>query len=326
MNRNGPGIPLLLRVLFFCLLSHRGASAEELLTFTSVHEPVEKVEAGRPLILRIRIPEAGQAAYAVAHYRPLAAERGAPESQPARFRILQLDSRPEDPTQFEGSLSPRQIGPSGIEYYLSVVDLKGEMHILFASAGLPQRVLVTNPEKAPAAALEAPSPTAEPRKGTLTKLREEFELMEAEDPGSVVVTAARRAQRIEKSPSAVSVLTAEQIRQTGAATLTDALRLVPGVHVIQLNATLPHVSIRGFNGQNPNKILTLIDGRSVFTDVFGMTFWEALPFTVSDVQRIEIVRGPVSALYGANAFNGVVNIITKTPEQSKNVEFVTRQG
>ena len=140
---------------------------------------------------------------------------------------------------------------------------------------------------------------------------DESEMLLSDQP--LVTTASKTAQRVSDVPSAVSVITAQQIKESGVTTVVDALRLSPGVDVIELNSGRVDVSIRGFNQVFSNKLLVMIDGRSVYQDVYGTTFWDMIPIELSRIDRIEIVRGPGSALYGANAFNGVINIITKHP-------------
>ncbi len=134
-----------------------------------------------------------------------------------------------------------------------------------------------------------------------------------------VVTAAKRPQRIEEAPAAVTVVTAEDIRQSGLNSIPEILRQVAGLDVSTLTEFDTQVNVRGFNGGIVNKLLVLIDGRSVYQDFFGCIFWESLPIQLEDIKRIEIVKGPGSVMYGANAFSGVVNIITKSPEESKGV-------
>lgn len=130
-----------------------------------------------------------------------------------------------------------------------------------------------------------------------------------------VTTVSKKAQRVGDVPSAVTVITEEDIRMSGATTLLDVLRSAPGVDVMEPNSAVANVSVRGFNQQLANKLLIMVDGRSIFQDTYGEIFWNTNPLLLSQIKRIEIVRGPGSALYGANAFNGVINIITKTPAE-----------
>jgi len=135
------------------------------------------------------------------------------------------------------------------------------------------------------------------------------ELMEVQ----VVVTASRREQEISTVPYAVSVITAEDIRATGARSVPDALRLVPGMDVADLSFGNAAVSPRGFHGFLSNHVLVLVDGRQIFDSLFGGTLWGAWPFQLEDIARIEVIRGPGGVTWGANALNGVINIITKDP-------------
>lgn len=137
------------------------------------------------------------------------------------------------------------------------------------------------------------------------------ELLLSDD--AVIVTATKSPQKVSNSPSAVTVIDEETIRLSGATTIPELLELVPGVNVTQANQSDPEVGIRGFNKIFSNKLLVMVDGRSIYQDFYGNIYWSSEPILLSQIKRIEIVRGPGSALYGANAFDGVINIITKTP-------------
>jgi len=130
-----------------------------------------------------------------------------------------------------------------------------------------------------------------------------------------VVTAGVHASSEAKAPASLTVITADEIRLTGAATIPEILRRVPGVDVAEMNPSDTNVSVRGFNRRIANKVLVLVDGRSVYQDFLGATLWPLLDVSVQDIARIEVIRGPGSALYGANAYAGVVNIITKTGDE-----------
>jgi iron complex outermembrane recepter protein len=126
-----------------------------------------------------------------------------------------------------------------------------------------------------------------------------------------VTTASRRFERIGDAAGAVSVLRSEDIRRAGATSVADALRLADGVHVAQVYGPGWAISSRGFNISTANKLLVLIDGRTVYSPLFSGVFWDVQDVVLADIDRIEVVRGPGGALWGANAVNGVVNIITK---------------
>jgi iron complex outermembrane receptor protein len=126
-----------------------------------------------------------------------------------------------------------------------------------------------------------------------------------------VYSASRRLESVQGVASAVYILTNDDIRRSHVTSIPEALRLVPGVQVARLNADRWAVSIRGFNSSSANKLLVLIDGRSVYDPLFSGTFWQSQDVMLEDVDRIEVIRGPGGALWGANAVNGVINIITR---------------
>ncbi len=138
----------------------------------------------------------------------------------------------------------------------------------------------------------------------------------------VVVSASRYGQDPLDSPSTVTIITDEDLRMSGATNIPDALRRVVGVDVMQLSAAQPDVSIRGFNRRLSNKVLVLIDGRSVYQDILSTPLWAILPISLQEIERIEVIRGPGSAVYGANAVTGVINIITRTPGEGENLLHV----
>jgi len=138
----------------------------------------------------------------------------------------------------------------------------------------------------------------------------------------VVITASRYGQAPLDSPSTVTILSEDDIRLSGAASVPDLLRRVAGVDVMELAAAKPDVSIRGFNREISNKVLVLIDGRSTYVDFLGTVFWSDLTLSLDEIERIEIIRGPGSAVYGANAMTGVINIITRVPGQGHSLARV----
>jgi iron complex outermembrane receptor protein len=127
----------------------------------------------------------------------------------------------------------------------------------------------------------------------------------------VVTSASKKAESLRNATSAIYVITQEDIRRSGAQTLPDLLAMVPGVQVARQSANEWAISARGFNGQYNNKMLVLIDGRSVYDPVMGGVNWNQQDAMLEDVDHIEVIRGPGGTLWGSNAVNGVVNIITK---------------
>src|ERR1051326_911835 len=138
--------------------------------------------------------------------------------------------------------------------------------------------------------------------------------LSVEDLMKVEVTSvARHGQRLSDTPAATFVITQEDIRRSGATNIPDLLRMVPGFDVSQIDQNVWGVSARGFNGRWANKLLVLIDGRSVYTPVFSGVRWDVQNVPLEDIDHIEVTRGPGGTLWGANAMNGIVNIITKRP-------------
>lgn len=132
-----------------------------------------------------------------------------------------------------------------------------------------------------------------------------------------VTTAGKKEQTLAQVPAAVYVITQEEIRRSGATRLPELLRLVPGVQVAQINANTWAISIRGFNYRYSNKLLVMIDGRIVYTPVFSGVYWDMQNLVLEDIERIEVIRGPGGTLWGANAVNGIINVITKPAQDTQ---------
>jgi iron complex outermembrane receptor protein len=132
-----------------------------------------------------------------------------------------------------------------------------------------------------------------------------------------VTTVSKKATRLGDAPTAITVLTADDIRRNGFTTIPEALRMVPGFDVARIDASHWAISSRGLNLQYANTLLVLIDGRSVYTPAFGGVYWDVQDVTLDDIDRIEVIRGPGATLWGANAVNGVVNIITKSARETQ---------
>jgi iron complex outermembrane recepter protein len=132
-----------------------------------------------------------------------------------------------------------------------------------------------------------------------------------------VTVVARRPEKLSASPSAVQVITGEDIARSGATSLPEALRLAPNLEVAQVNSHDWAVSARGFNNTLANKLLVMIDGRTVYTPLDAGVFWDAQNVLLADIDRIEVVSGPGGTLWGANAVNGVINIVTKSARETQ---------
>ncbi|MFL6293142.1 MAG: TonB-dependent receptor plug domain-containing protein [Thermoanaerobaculia bacterium] len=132
------------------------------------------------------------------------------------------------------------------------------------------------------------------------------ELMEID-----VTSVSRRAERLNQAAAAIIVVTREDIRRSGVTSLPEALRLVNSLHVARQSQRSWAINARGSNTSTSNKLLVLIDGRSVYTPLFSGVFWDVQDTLLEDVERIEVIRGPGATLWGANAVNGIINVITK---------------
>ena len=132
-----------------------------------------------------------------------------------------------------------------------------------------------------------------------------------------VTSVSKKEQKLSKAGAAVYVITQEDIRRSGATNIPDLLRMAPGVHVAQINAHSWAISIRGFTQRFRDKVLVLIDGRSVYTPTTSSVNWDQQDVPLEDIERIEIIRGPGGAVWGANAVNGVINIITKSAKATE---------
>ncbi len=155
----------------------------------------------------------------------------------------------------------------------------------------------------------------------------EVELWDLEDLIYMEVTSvAKRSGKLAESPAAIYVITQDDIRRMGAVTIPEALRVVPGLQVASITANSYAISSRGLNGMFADKLLVLIDGRSVYTPTMGGVFWGVQDTMMEDIDRIEVIRGPGATLWGANAVNGVINVITKTAEETQGGLLVAGAG
>ncbi|MDB6020146.1 MAG: TonB-dependent receptor, plug [Pedosphaera sp.] len=132
-----------------------------------------------------------------------------------------------------------------------------------------------------------------------------------------VTSVSKKETSLNQSPAAIFVITQEDISRLGITSLPEALRLAPGMDVAQVNSSDWAVSSRGFNNQFANKLLVMIDGRSIYDPGFGGVFWEMQDLVLEDLDRIEVIRGPGGTLWGANAVNGVININTKSAKETQ---------
>src|SRR5207237_3820451 len=127
----------------------------------------------------------------------------------------------------------------------------------------------------------------------------------------------RRPERLSDAPASVFVITGDDMRRSGATNLPEALRLAPNLEVARVDSRQYAISARGFNNTIANKLLVLIDGRTVYTPLFSGVFWDAQDTLLEDVDRIEVMSGPGATLWGDNAVNGVINVITRRAAETQ---------
>lgn len=131
-----------------------------------------------------------------------------------------------------------------------------------------------------------------------------------------ITSVSKKPQELYSAAAAVYVIHQEDIRRSGARTLPDVFRMVPGLNVSKLDASKWAVSARGFTSRYSGKLLVLLDGKTIYTPLFSGVYWETQDIPLEDIERIEVIRGPGATLYGANAVNGVINIITKNAKDT----------
>ncbi|MEM9400275.1 MAG: TonB-dependent receptor [Verrucomicrobiota bacterium] len=153
-----------------------------------------------------------------------------------------------------------------------------------------------------------------------------YSILDVKEPGKVTTTsAAKKKQNLLNVASAIHTVSNDDIRRMGAQTIADALRYTPGVHIAQIRSSLWGVTSRGFNDQFANKLLTLIDGRETYNHIFSGTYWDVQDPLMEDIDRIEVIRGPGATLWGANAVNGVINVISKPTSETQGL-YITGGG
>lgn len=281
-----------LSVVFLLLVNYSIAQQqEEIITFNIVHNPVTSALVYETVEIRATIVPSDKVAYASLNYRV--------EGDTA-YTVVFMKNVGSD--TFVAEIPGEKVMPPAIEYFIFAMDTKGIPHIIFRDPKNPQRLEVSE-EK--------------PAKESVTgiELEKEFALFAAED---IVVAAAKREQKISEAPAAITVLTEDDIRAAGVVSLTDVFRLVPGMEVYYINPSDPVFNARGFGTEKNNRMLVLVDGRILANEFFGKNFIEAMPVPIEDIKRIEVIRGPGSSLYGANAYSGIISITTKKPEESRN--------
>jgi len=272
----------------------------EIITFNIHHSPIHVASPFQDIKVEATITDPRNVAYASVNYRA----KGEGSFKTVFMTNIQKDI-------FEAIIPAMDVLPPGIEYYIFVMDIKGVPHVIFKDPKLPQTV-----------AIAEETGVFEGAK-TEAALEEEFGLFAAEN---VVYAAAKREQKITEAPAAISVISDDEIKDSGAIELYDVMRKVPGVDVMTLDPSYTLVGARGFLTEANRYMLVLMDGMVLNDEFFGQAFWTLFPITPADVKRIEVIRGPGSALYGANAYSGVTSIVTKSPKEAKGLYAIATRS
>ncbi|HEX5420815.1 MAG TPA: TonB-dependent receptor [Gammaproteobacteria bacterium] len=140
-----------------------------------------------------------------------------------------------------------------------------------------------------------------------------------------VISVSRQPQRLANAPASIYVITREDIKRAGVTTIPEALRLAPNLEVARINSAQYAISARGFNNAVGNKLLVMIDGRTIYTPLYSGVFWDQQDLLLEDIDRIEVISGPGATLWGANAVNGVINIITRPANETQGI-YATAGG
>src|SRR5687767_490493 len=179
----------------------------------------------------------------------------------------------------------------------------------------------------PAAFAQATQPTTPP--ATQQKPKDPQKPDDPKPPNyeeTVVVSGSRTEQKLTNAPVTMSVITAAQIENVPTQNFAELLRSVPGLNITQVSARDINITTRGATGTLATGQLALLDGRSIYQDFFGFVMWDFLPVNMNEIKQIEVIRGPASAVWGANAVNGVVNVITKSPREMQGTSAVIGYG
>ena len=292
-----PDRKILRPVLVLILFAFSGAlsrlSAAELIDLRIHHIPPDAIQADQPLTVSADIIDSSQVAMAIINWRII----GEPS-----FRRNSMALSDPSRHRFTATIPAAWLTRPGIEYFISAVDINQKFHSLFKDEKFPQQVWFEGEKP------QAPEATS--------AVREEYALFAAEE---VITAAAKHEQKMIEAPSAVSVISREEIQAMGLTSLADILRIVPGIEVYEISPGYPVVGFRGQTSENNDLVVVLLDGREVNNPALGATFYSSLPVSPSEIERIEIIRGPGSSLYGANAFAGVINIITQSEKATDRI-------
>ncbi len=198
--------------------------------------------------------------------------------------------------------------------------------VLSPQASPQAQVQASPPDQSQAQPPAQQPPVTKPSEAEKAKKEKEAAEQTPRYEEQVVVTASKVEQQLVNAPATVSVISAQTLSSKGAADYASLFRAVPGVNVSQTSARDLNITSRGATSTLSTTQLALVDGRSVYLDFFGFVGWDFLPVNFSEVKQIEVIRGPASAVWGANAMSGVVNIITKSPREMQGTTVVIGGG
>ena len=165
-----------------------------------------------------------------------------------------------------------------------------------------------------------------PKTGQEAQEAADLDLEELANMDVKVTSASKKSEKLNQAPAAIYVVTGEEIRRGGFSSIPEVLRTVPGLYVAQEDSHSWIVAARGFSYAFNNKMLVLMDGRLLYQPLFGGVYWDNIAPPLEDIERIEVIRGPGGTLWGANAVNGVINIITKKAQDTEGVSITTSAG
>jgi len=276
---------ILLTALLLAVTSTGVEAGQPLISFSFFHKPILKAAPGQPIKVSATIDPADKVAYASLLYK-------APSDK--FFRAVFLKRTTGD--MFSGTIPAIDVIPPKLMYYITVIDTDGQSHVLFMGAANPQIVIVGT-----ASIKSAKEAMA---------MEQELALFSSEN---IVYSAAKHEQKITQAPAAISVITAKDIKYSVGLSLSDILRTVPGMDVEYIGPSNPLFNERAYGTEKNNRMLVLLNGRVLNNTLFGPTFIDNIPVPLNAIQRIEIIRGASSALYGADAVSGIISITTKKP-------------
>jgi outer membrane receptor for ferrienterochelin and colicin len=288
MSLKGPWLGLL--VSGFILWA--GSGRAQVYNVTFLHTPPAKILEGRDFVINGNIIGADQVSIAALNFR----RQGEAEYQVRELRLVSGD-------RYEGKIPGDSVVPPAIEYFCYAVDFEGNRHIIFASEKEPQLVAVVSRDS-----LDAAEPEIKEPKEPVEEKKPEGGAGEAPVPvaGQRIAMATRTDLEIEGAPAIVSVVTRDEIRGMGAATVADVLDQLPGISVNRTVSGEYRLVVRGV--QSDPEVLVLLDGHRINDPYDGVSLLE---FPAEAVERIEVVRGPAAALFGSGAFAGAVHIFTR---------------